>query len=263
MNQKDTPITALRPRVVATFKRAWRDGVLVLAGLGMLVGFMALEPVAQDPAYHDFADQRVLFGVPNLLDVASGVPFLFIGIGGILLCAGRHRPPLVASWSALFVAATLVCLGSGYYHWRPDDGTLFWDRLPMALAFMALFVALVCEHLGEGLERFLLVPALAVGLAGTLWWHYTDDLRLYGWVQFTPLVCIPLVLALFPGRYTHRAYVTYGLGLYAVAKLAELYDREVFALTAHAVSGHTLKHVLAAGALLTILLMLALRRDRP
>lgn len=261
MNSRNGTQANSPPRTIAISVRYWREGVLVLICLAMLAGFMVLGPIAQNPAYHDFADHRVLLGVPNLFDVASNIPFLVIGVAGILLCAGKRRPPFVASWSALFIGTALVCFGSGYYHWAPSNEALLWDRLPMTVPFMALFVALVSEHVGEGLERFMLVPALTVGLVSAIWWHFTDDLRVYYWVQFTPLVCIPFVLAVFPGRYTHRSDLLYGLTLYVLAKFAETWDREIFEITANAVSGHTLKHLLAAGALLAVFHML--RRREP
>jgi hypothetical protein len=256
MNSNDKLLAAAPSRALASAIRHWREGALVLTLLALLAGFMVCGPITQSPAYHDFADRRFLLGVPNLLDVASNLPFLLIGVVGVALCAGRHRPPLVASWAVLFIGAVLVCFGSAYYHWVPSDATLLWDRLPMTLAFMGLIVALAAEHVGEGIERVLLVPALAAGVLSVLWWHWTGDLRFYVWVQVAPLVCIPFVLVMFPERYTHRRYLLYGLGLYLLAKLAEIADRNIFTLTAHVVSGHTLKHLLAAGALLVVLIML-------
>jgi ceramidase len=237
----------------------WREAALVLVCVVMLAGFLLQAPMAQSLAYHKFADGRELAGVPNLLDVASNVPFLLIGVAGVLFCLRRR---LALSWLVLFAATSLVCLGSGYYHLTPRNDTLLWDRLPMTVAFMALFVGLISEHMGARVERYLLAPAVATGLASALWWHFTDDLRFYFWVQYTPLVCIPFVLALFPGRHTHRGYLFYALGLYVLAKLTEAWDREIFALTANLVSGHTLKHVLAAGAVLSLLAMLQARKER-
>ena len=229
--------------------------------LALFAGVMALDPIAQDAAYHDFADQRFLLGVPNLLDVASNIAFLIVGAWGIALCAGQRRPPRVASWMAFFLCTVLTSFGSAYYHWAPNDATLVWDRLPMALAFMALWVALAVEHVGEGLERFLLAPALAAGAMSVLWWWWSGDLRPYLWVQFAPLLCIPFMLAMFPARYTHRRFILYGIGLYALAKAAEIEDMNIFKLTAHVVSGHTLKHLLAAGGIFALLVML--RRRAP
>jgi hypothetical protein len=124
---------------------------------------------------------------------------------------------------------------------------------------MALFVALVAEHAGEWPERFLLPLALAIGAASVLWWRSSGDLRPYLWAQFAPLLCIPVVLAMFPARYTQRRFLLYGLGLYGVAKLVEMKDLEIFAQTSHVVSGHALKHLLAAAAIFALLVMLRRR----
>jgi hypothetical protein len=156
----------------------------------------------------------------------------------------------------------LVFLGSGYYHATPNDDTLVWDRLPMTIAFMGLFAALAGEHLGMQYERPVLIPALVIGVASVFWWCYTDDLRVYVWVQGAPLLAIPFILAMFPSRYTHRIYLLYGLGFYALAKVAEFYDRETFAVTVNLISGHSLKHLLAALAPLFLFLMLRRRRAR-
>jgi hypothetical protein len=227
--------------------------------LALFAGILALGPIAQDSAYHEFADSRRLLGVPNFLDVMSGVPFLVVGVLGVVHCLARGFAGPRWSWLAFFGGTALVSLGSGYYHWSPGDSSLVWDRLPMSLAFMGLFVALVAEHAGESLERSMLAPALALGLASILWWRATADLRPYVWVQAAPLACIPCVMVLYPARYTHRRYLTVGLVLYGLAKLAEFWDREIFRSSAGIVGGHALKHVLAAGAVLTVLLMLRMR----
>ena len=237
----------------------WRAGALAVLPLALFAGVMALDPIAQPAAYHDFADQRFLLGVPNLLDVASGIAFVIVGVLGIAQCAGPRSPPRVASWMAFFIATVLSGFGSIYYHWTPNDATLVWDRLPIALAAMALLVALVAEHLGEGLDRFMLAPALAAGAMSVAWWWWSGDLRPYVWVQFSPLLCILLLLAIFPARHTHRRFILYAIGLYALAKAAEMTDKAIFALTAHVVSGHTLKHLLAAGAIFTLVVMLQRR----
>lgn len=239
--------------------RYWREWVLVLVPLLLLAGIMAAAPIPQDPAYHRFADERVVLGVPNFFNVASNIGFLLVGIAGAAFCLGRHRSRASTSWAVLFVAAALISAGSAYYHFAPDHASLVWDRLPITLGFMGLFVALVNEHVDEKLERVMLIPALGVGAASVAWWHYADDLRLYVWVQLTPLVIIPLVLAMFSGRYTHRRYLLYGLGFYLLAKFAEVWDREFFALTSNALSGHSMKHLLAALGLLFVYLMLRWR----
>jgi hypothetical protein len=167
------------------------------------------------------------------------------------------------SWFVFFLGVALVFFGSGYYHREPNDDSLVWDRLPMTVAFMGLFAALLSEHLSAKLELRLLVPALVVGIASVFLWKATNDLRVYVWVQATPLLVIPYVIAVYPGRHTHRHYLLYGVGFYALAKVAELLDYRIYDATLTAISGHSLKHMLAAAAPFCVYLMLRRRTVRP
>lgn len=241
-------------------RRSYRREIAVAtAPLAALIGILLLEPIPQDPRYHLLADARTLLGVPNLLNVATNTPFLLFGVLG--LAQLRARPTgAVAAWAAFFTGVALVGFGSAWYHAAPSDATLVWDRLPMTVAFMGLLVALLAEHIHPALERRLLVPAIVLGLASIGWWRYADDLRPYVWIQGAPLLAIPLVLLLFPPRYTERMYLLYGLGFYLVAKIAEYFDAEIFRLTEDAVSGHSVKHLLASAAALCVYLMLRRRR---
>lgn len=237
----------------------WREALIAATPLALLAVALAADPIAQDPAYHQFADRRTLFGVPNALNVASNLAFLAVGVAGVALGVERRVAGARLAWMTFFIGVVLVALGSGYYHFAPDSGALVWDRLPMTLGFMGLFVALLAEHIDERLEKALLVPALALGASSVLWWRYSDDLRFYAWVQFMPLVILPLLVALFRGRYTGHVYLLYGLGCYAGAKIAEALDRPLLETSGGLVSGHTLKHLLAALALFFIYLMLRRR----
>ncbi|MBI2544392.1 MAG: alkaline phytoceramidase, partial [Candidatus Rokubacteria bacterium] len=84
-------------------------------------------------------------------------------------------------------------------------------------------------------------------------------LRLYGLVQFFPLVAIPLMLLLFSPRYTRGADLVGALAWYALAKIFELLDARTFAVGG-VVSGHTLKHLASAVAMYWILRMVKTRR---
>lgn len=245
------------------FRAHWRSSALVLVALTALAGLMTVEPIAQDPRYHALADGRTIAGVPNFANVASNLPFLIFGVAGLLLCLRTGKPATAPAWATFFAGVALVSVGSGYYHLGPTNAALVWDRLPMTLAFMGLFVALLGEHIHPALGRRLLVPAVVLGLASIGWWRYTGDLRLYIWVQSAPLLAIPLALLLFAPRYTERRYLLYGLGLYALAKVAELYDDELYVLTSQTLSGHTLKHLLASGSALCVYWMLRRRQPLP
>lgn len=71
------------------------------------------------------------------------------------------------------------------------------------------------------------------------------------WVQFLPIVLIPMIMALFPARHSANAYLLSALGLYVLAKVLEHLNRPVLDATA-LISGHSLKHVAAAAAVLRI-----------
>ena len=103
-------------------------GLLVLM-LASLLGLFLLPPIVQNQNYHDFADERMIFGIPNFWNVVSNVPFIGIGAAG-LLQFGRPQATLL-----LFLGIFLTGFGSSYYTLEPSDQTLFWDRLPMAVGF--------------------------------------------------------------------------------------------------------------------------------
>jgi uncharacterized membrane protein YhaH (DUF805 family)/putative effector of murein hydrolase LrgA (UPF0299 family) len=246
--------------VIHSTRRAY---LIVLLPIAALAAVMALPPIAQDPMYHAFADRRGLLGISSFLNVTTNLAFLAVGIAGISLCVRRRRGlGARRAWMACFIGVTLVSLGSGYYHLAPNNGTLVWDRLPMSVAFMALSVAVLAEHVSLKLEKYLLLPAIALGLASVITWHYTDDLRLYVLVQFLPLLMIPAVLLLYNHLGQDRGYLLAALVIYIVSKLAEHYDHAIFALTDEIISGHSLKHLLAATALLVVYWMLQSRRFR-
>lgn len=224
----------------------WRYALLVILVVGSLLAMMLVDPIAQDPDYHQFADQRALLGIPNWQNVLSNVPFLIVGVVGLryLLRTPPRETPW--SWKTLFLGIGLVCLGSAYYHWEPNNQTLVWDRLPMTLGFMGLFVAILSEHINPKLGKYLLLPALGLGFFSVYHWSQVDDLRLYIWVQAIPLIIIPVLLLLFDGKYTHRRYLAYAIVCYALAKIVEFSDDAVFLLTQQWIGGHAVKHLLAA-----------------
>ncbi len=222
----------------------WRHAVIAMIVVGTFAAMFALEPFAQAQAYHDFADRRSLFGVPNFGDVASNIAFLIAGLAGLAVCftkdLGRER----SAWIVSFAGIVLVSIGSSYYHLAPTDATLFWDRATMTVGFMGLFVAVSSEYVSERFNG-MLWPAVLIGLASVVYWRVFDDLRFYYWIQLAPLVSLLFIILLFRPKYSNRWLLLAGLGWYGVAKLAELGDKAIFAATQNIVSGHALKHLLA------------------
>ena len=243
--------------MVSLGRRA-RAGLLVALAAVAVAVTMWLPPIPQDQAYHVFADRRTMFGVPNFLNVASNLAFLVVGTVGLGLAARAQRAGDRWRFGLLASGVALTGLGSAYYHLRPSDATLVWDRLPLAVVFGAFFALVVEDRLtGRRAGLFLLLAAL--GPASVLYWRLTDDLRVYGLVQFFPLVAIPLILALFPGGTLRGGDLGLVILWYGAAKMAEVADADVLA-AGDVVSGHTLKHLLAAAAAARGLVVLARRR---
>lgn len=230
----------------------FRPHLLLAAALALVAAAFAQPPIAQDPAYHRFVDARTLLGVPNFWNVASNLAFVLAGVVGLWRYAAvraQVRPPLRPAAIALFAGVVLVGFGSGWYHLAPSNASLVWDRLPMTVAFMALFALVLGVRVDTRLAAWLLWPLLVLGAASVGYWHVTEsaghgDLRPYALVQFLPVLLIPLVLWLYPGA-GGRA-IGFGLAWYVLAKLLEHHDAQVFAALGGTISGHSLKHVAAA-----------------
>jgi hypothetical protein len=229
--------------------------VVALSGImaASLAGLSLLPVIPQDQGYHVFADQRTLLGVPNFWNVVSNMPFIAIGTVG--LWRFRNDPAIIV----LFLGLFLTGIGSSYYHWSPNDGSLFWDRLPMTLAFVAILALVVAERVNARAGAILLWPALAVGLFSLLLWRWTGDLRLYFWVQFFPGLAVLVLFLLCPPKYTGTYYWIIAAALYALAKVFEFSDSGIYSV-GYVLSGHTLKHLTAAAACFSVLRYFQTRR---
>jgi len=215
-----------------------------------------LPAIPQPAAYHDFADRRAELGIENAFDVVSNVGFLLAGIAGLVVVL-RPRTRFefaVERWpyAIFFLGLLLTAGGSAYYHLAPDNERLFWDRLPITIALMSLIAAQVVDRVSVRAGLALLVPALLAGAASAVYWIATEragagNLVPYVIVQGYAVVVLLVFALLLPSRYTRGSDVYWVFAAYAIAKLMELFDRELFAL-GHLVSGHTLKHLAAAVA---------------
>jgi len=227
-------------------KKSNRVLALLILTATSLVGLLFLPPIPQDQSYHAFADQRTIFGTPNFWNVVSNIPF--IAVGALGLWQLRRNVAI----STLFLGIFLTGFGSAYYHLDPNDRTLFWDRLPMAISFMAILANAIEEQVDLKVGAVLLWPLIAVGVFSLLLWRSTGDLRLYGWVQFFPAVALILLFLLFPPAYSGAISWLIAAAFYALAKLFEFYDDAIYSMGSF-LSGHTLKHIAAAAACYVVL----------
>jgi hypothetical protein len=224
-------------------------------------------------SYHQFADDRALAGIPRALDVVSNIGFLIVGFLGLRYLLANEPEKIFTlpaerwPYVILFVGVTLTCFGSGYYHLAPDNARLVWDRLPMTVGFMGLMSAILCERISLKLGLALMPLLLLLGAFSVTYWYWTEtrgvgDLRLYALVQFFPALAIPLIMWLYPARYTGNRELGFAALLYVAAKVLETADKPIYELTRHLLSGHTLKHLAAAWGVWWILRMLQARRVR-
>jgi hypothetical protein len=241
----------MTPATVMAESRGWRLGLLVALALGGILAAMLVPPIRQDPAYHDFADRRTILGVPYGLNVLSNLGFLLAGAWSLVRVTRTTLPAWERVAGVVFAIGLLLTgLGSAWYHAAPSNASLVWDRLPLSALFPTVFAVVIGDRVSVVAGRALLAPLALGAVASVVWWHLTDDLRPYAAAQFLPMLLIPLMLLLLPGRRPAGPLVA-GIALYAIGKLAEVSDGGILAVGGM-LSGHTIKHLLAAAAAVLI-----------
>ncbi|WP_120497925.1 hypothetical protein [Kiloniella sp. EL199] len=265
-----------------------RDFILGLSFILSLLGTLLVPKLPQDQLYHLFADTRSCLGIANFGDVSSNLGFLIVGSLGLLKLRELYQSGKFQSLSEVlpyiifFLSVALVAPGSAYYHEDPDNDRLFWDRLPMTVAFMSLFGAILIDRVdmfsmqkligqkltGQKLTEKLILGLIFLGVASLVYWQQTEstgngDLRPYVLVQFYPLIALPLICWLYPlSKHTSVKYLVWMYVWYALAKALEYFDAEVYDLLGNMISGHSLKHMAAAMAVYMVVLMLSYDQDR-
>jgi hypothetical protein len=249
---------------------SWRGWLLAAPTVALAIAAFAVPAMPQPLSYHAFADCRTIWSVPNFFNVVSNLPFLAGGAlglaqiyrgGGRFLDAREQLPYLV-----FFLGALLTCFGSAYYHAAPDNPRLVWDRLPMTLGFAGLVSAAMAERVELKIGLRALWPLLALGVASVLYWYATEragagNVIPYAAYQAWSILVIVLLIVAFPARrYTHGAGLLWAAVFYGVAKFFETFDLATYRALGGALSGHTIKHLFAAAAVLAIVRQLRLRR---
>lgn len=234
-------------------RKSPKELLLLGAGLAIVIAVALLEPISQDPLYHQFSDQRPLGNLPNFMNVLSNLPFLIVGgLGLHFVIANKDTlaSKMKLAWLIFFIGILLTAFGSGYYHLQPGNGPLVWDRLPMTIGFMSLVAIIIAEYHSPPLGKKLLLPLLLIGFASVMYWSHTEtlgrgDLRPYVIVQFLPIVLIPLVISLYRSRSILGRYLWWMIGFYVASKIAEFYDAKLYEIGG-IISGHSIKHLIAA-----------------
>jgi len=230
--------------------------VALVAGWLLLVPKIpAREGSEDDP--DDYADTRTLCcRVPNTNDVLSNIPLSIAGVWGLWLL----RPGSVAAemllneaelWCWRLTNFFLVFSGpaSAWYHLWPIHRRLAADRCPIACMAVTFVVGLVTSR--EDLQLWVcgvaLFAANAFGVYSVHRFLYARQCRWYYFAQYGMLSIAIGAVLLFPHQSCPWG-APLGILTYIFAKVLEDTDHQVFRLLCGTVSGHTIKHVVAAGA---------------
>jgi ceramidase len=235
-----------------------------------IIALLSQDKIAQDIDYHDFSDFRAIFNIPNFWNVLSNLPFLIVGFLGLFKLFVNNNLKIInemkTAYALLFLGVFLVAFGSGYYHLSPNNQTLVWDRLPMTIAFMAMFAIIIAEFISIRVGKVLLWPLLIAGVASVVYWHFTEiqglgDLRLYAFIQFYPMLVMPIILLCFKSRFTHLNAYWILFSSYALAKVFEHFDEAFYSFLGFTLSGHSIKHIVPALGLYVLLLAYQQRKE--
>jgi hypothetical protein len=258
--------TLNRQREVIMLKLSSQERWL-LAGVVVLLMLVLFGPhVASPPHAHDFADQRAWGVVPCALDVLSNVPFALWGLAGwglLLFRRGAASSHIQIDGSSLglallfFTGLFLTAAASAWYHWHLTDAGLAIDRLGMVVAFAGVVGLAADDRVSGRAGIALALVTLGLGTASVLAWLASGNLLAWAVIQFGGMALVLALAVLRPRPGSLGVRWVQLIAIYAVAKLLEVADHAVFELTAQAVSGHSLKHVVASCAAWPVIVALA------
>jgi hypothetical protein len=251
-------------------------GLLFTFALLTLVAFFGPALPAVDVALAAaFADDRAWHGLPNAMDVLSNVPFVVIGFLGLYrlnridrshqealaefpLAPPASDPPdntLDCAW-LFFAGLIATAAGSAFYHLMPDAPRLAADRAGMAVAFAGLIGIAVCERVSQRAGWPVAWFVLTAGLLAAEVCQETGNVMPWALVQFGGMALVLTLALATPMRGAVGLKLGWVIFFYALAKVFELADQQIYEATRHMVSGHTLKHLAASLAGLPVLLAL-------
>ncbi|KAI3955270.1 hypothetical protein MKW98_020903 [Papaver atlanticum] len=234
----------------------------VMGYLCFLILMLLAPKIPHSPNHHRFSDMRNFLGVPNTLNVITNFPFLIVGVLGFVICLQGSIFVIslrgeVWGWAFFYAGIVGIAFGSAYYHLKPDDNRVVFDRLPMMVVYASLLSIFVIERVGERTGVMCLCSALMLALVSIAYERSFDDLRLCMMFQLIPSIVIPALAFMFPPKYTHSRYWFWAAGVYLLAKLEAFADMKIYGLDHYIISGHSLEHLclVMVPVLLSIMLM--------
>ncbi|MEJ1130390.1 hypothetical protein V9L20_22660 [Variovorax sp. CCNWLW225] len=255
-----------------TLSRRERGLLFTFALLALVALFGPALPAADVAIASVFADNRAWHGLPNAMDVLSNLPFLLIGCWGLYrlnridrahqqalaqfpLAPPASDPPdntLDCAW-LFFAGLIATAAGSAFYHLLPDAPRLAADRAGMAVAFAGLIGIAVCERVSQRAGWPAAWFVLTTGLLAAEVVQETGNVLPWALVQFGGMALVLTLALATPMRGAVGLKLGWVIFFYVVAKAFELADHQIYEASGHLISGHSLKHLVAALAGLPVL----------
>jgi hypothetical protein len=242
-----------------------RAETLLAAFLAVLFVVALAGPLVPSPdSRHAFVDQSLLSGIPHAGDVLSNMAFLLAGLLGLLRVGqSRHRSLSNAERAMallFFSGLVLTAACSGWYHLRPDDAGLAIDRSGMAVAFAGALGLAAATRVGTraGCVLGLLVLATAPFAIQA---STSGNVLPWAVLQFGGVALLAAMACLRVRPFALDIRWGWMLAAYALAKVFEMNDALIHEATMQWVSGHSVKHVVAALAAWPVLSALGALRE--
>lgn len=223
-------------------------GLLFVSGLGQVLELFHLPE-----HYHHFVDERSFFGTHRFFDTVSNIGFLLVGIlfTKEMLLKGEKDSNLIL----VTIGTILIFFGSSYYHLLPENSRLLWDRLPISIVFAGVlsYSLQVNNLIKESWKKNFNIGYLIFSIMSVAIW-YIGSLTQQNWlapyvfIQFGGMILLSYIAIKGQNKEFNKSIMKVLL-LYVIAKLFEHYDVQFFELTNGNISGHTIKHMVAALAL--------------
>ena len=261
-----------------------KERATLWVGAALIVIAVLAPPLKHSGYSHPFADGRTLWGVPNALDVLSNVAFVVWGVVGLLglLAVGRaqtsplrHLVSPLRSVAFLFFSGLMITgAASAYYHLTPNNDGLAIDRLGMVVAFAGMLGLAAAERVSVRAGMICALATMVFGVLSVAVWAGTGNVLPWGVVQFGGMAGVVALAFAAPVSQMMSSSVSrsvpqettrstpppiapsstppiawgWVIAIYALAKACELADSQIYAFSQQLISGHSLKHLIAACA---------------
>jgi len=195
--------------------------------------------------YHNFADQRNFFNIPNFFNIISNL-FIYIPIHYII--QNRENTNKFNMIDILIINILCIIITSIYYHINPNDNTIIFDKISIVSTIIT--VCIIILKIENNIIRIILY---IIGILSVIYWIKKDNLLFY----IILIIGVPIYICYKLYKYTNlRIYIYSHIFSLILLRLVEYYDLPIYQFTNQIISGHSLKHIIASINILSGVIMI-------